>query len=301
LAEQLGDESLAAPPVNLLGRAQMIRGDSPTASVLLARSVEQMGKLGNRIEEAGASGMLTVNLGHLGRFAEALRAGDHALRVAEEIAHVPTMAACFAYRGQVRCWRGDWDGLKDFQRALELAQRVDDQFRAYLIHAGRGCWGYLLAGDLARAESELRLARSLAERLGTRFFLGGYLSALAYLRLRAGDADEALSLSRQMVQTSAQSGSEWEHSMALRNHARVLAGQAVPEIEEAEDTIARALSIQERLGMRWELTQSVLASGHILQRRHVAEAQRAFRRALGLFEEMGVTWGVAASRDAVAA
>ncbi len=300
LAEQLADETLQAPPVNLLGRAHFVRGEPQKACEFLARSVRQMDAIGNRIEEATAYGMLGRSRAHLGQFPGALDAGEHGLRIAEEIEHLPTLAACLMYRGQVKCWRGDFSGLEDLERGLEIAGKIGDVFRTYVIHATRGGWGYLLAGDPARAEQELRRALALTERLGTRFFLGGFKSYFAESRLYAGAIDEALQLSREALQIAEESGQAWDRSVALRTLAHALLAQEPPDDQGALEAIRSAVVIQEPLGMQWELAQSLVVHGRVLRTKGAtAEARATLRRALHLFEEMGVTWGVARATQAL--
>ncbi len=51
IADRLEDETLSAPPVNLLGRSYAMRWDAVWGSQLLARSTAQMHQIGNRVEE----------------------------------------------------------------------------------------------------------------------------------------------------------------------------------------------------------------------------------------------------------
>jgi hypothetical protein len=62
IADRLADETLSAPPANLLGRIYTMRWDVARASELLARSTEQMHRIGNLVEEATAAGMASLTL-----------------------------------------------------------------------------------------------------------------------------------------------------------------------------------------------------------------------------------------------
>lgn len=297
--EALADETLQAPPINLLGRAHFMRGEVEQACELLTRSVEQMRAIGNPMEEATASGILALACGHLGRFAEALEAGDNGVRIAKKLEHLPTLAACLQYRGQLKCWRGDWTGFQDFQEGLEFAKSSGDLFRTYVIHGIRGLL-YGLAGNYERAIEDLRRAVMLAERLGTQFFLGGYKSALSESLLYAGNVLDAIRLSQEALHIANESGQPWEQSFALRALAQTLLAQDPPDCRGAEDAISNAIAIQERLRMKWELAQSLVVHGRVHRiKGATAEARATLRRALHLFEEMGVTWGVARAQQAL--
>jgi class 3 adenylate cyclase/tetratricopeptide (TPR) repeat protein len=64
LAEALGaDDQFTADPVNLLGRIHCLRGEPREAIAHAARNVQQMRRLGNRIEEAAMSGVLAFACG----------------------------------------------------------------------------------------------------------------------------------------------------------------------------------------------------------------------------------------------
>jgi predicted ATPase len=301
LAEALGDENLAAPPVNLLGRGRFMRGEYERVRGLLARNVQQMRTIGNRIEEATASGMLGLSHAQLGQFSEALAACEEGVRVAEAVGHLPTLAACLLYRGITSSHFGEWSpALRDFETALEAAERSGDVFRAFIIRANRGGWCYLLSGDHGRAIEELTQALALADRVGTRWFLGGWLGYLAEARLGAGDVAEALRLGREAVQIASESASPWEQSVAFRALAQALLAQDPPDSQGAEEAIGRAIAIQEGFQMKWELPQSLLVRGRVLRAQgHAAEARAVLDQALKLFEAMGVSWGVEKAEQAL--
>jgi class 3 adenylate cyclase/tetratricopeptide (TPR) repeat protein len=299
LAEIVGDPTLEAPPVNLLGRAHLMRGEFELGSTLLERSVRQMHAIGNRIETAAASGLLALCRGHLGQFAGALEAADHGVRIAEEINHLPTLAACLQYRAQVRSFRGDWGAFEDSRRALDLAERIGDMFRIYLVHANRG-WAHYLAGDYRAAADDVSRAVTLAGQLGTRFGLSLYKSLLAFVRLNLGDPVEALRLGREALEMATESGVSWDQSMASRAVAEALLAQTRPDLQQAEDAMRNALQIQEQLGMKWELAQSRLVYGRLLRAKGDTDASReTLTQALRLFEEMGVSWGIERAEQAL--
>jgi tetratricopeptide (TPR) repeat protein len=72
IADRLADDTLAAPPVNLMGRVYYVLSDYANARRMLARSAEQMRRLGHTIEEATATGSAGVAYGYLGAFEHAL-------------------------------------------------------------------------------------------------------------------------------------------------------------------------------------------------------------------------------------
>src|SRR5215472_7710259 len=107
IADRLGDEALAAPPVNLMARAHHW-SDFTKGCHLIARSVEQMSRLGNKVEEATASGVAAMLFAPTGEFDRALAYANRGIALAQEIKNPFAEAAAFLYRGVFHDQRGDW-------------------------------------------------------------------------------------------------------------------------------------------------------------------------------------------------
>ena len=151
IAEGLGGgDRFTADPVNLLGRIHCLRGEPPEAIAHTARNVQQMRRLGNRIEEAAMSGVLAFAYGMHGEFDAAFEAAAHGISLGRKIEHLPTQAACVFFSGVVRGWHGDLDiAVPQFDEALAICDKSGDVFRKYLAHGWRG-QGYLMAGGARR-------------------------------------------------------------------------------------------------------------------------------------------------------
>ena len=68
IADRLKDDALAAPPVNLMGRVYWQLSDFVQAREMMERSIEQMRRIGNRVEESTASAFAGYVLAYLGEF-----------------------------------------------------------------------------------------------------------------------------------------------------------------------------------------------------------------------------------------
>jgi tetratricopeptide (TPR) repeat protein len=101
IADRLGDDDLAAPPVNLMGRAYWLQSNFTQVSQLLARSAEQMHRLENKSEEATAAGFVGIGFGFTGAFAQALTYAERGPHLAQEIAHPFAEAAAHQFRGNI--------------------------------------------------------------------------------------------------------------------------------------------------------------------------------------------------------
>ena len=140
MAEALGgDDTATASPINLLARIHCLRGEAREAITFARRNVEQMHRLGNRIEEAAISGVLAFAYGLHGEFAQAFQAADHGIELARKVEHLPTQAACLHFRGVAKGWHGELsESVANFEEALACADKAGDVFRKYLIYGWRG-------------------------------------------------------------------------------------------------------------------------------------------------------------------
>ena len=293
IAEGLGgDDPFTADPVNLLGRIHCLRGEARDAIIFAARNVEQMRRLGNRIEEAAMSGVLAFAYGMHGEFDRARQAAEHGIELSRQIEHLPTQAACLFFCGVVRGWHGDLRAaVPEFDEALSLCERSGDIFRQYLTHGWRG-QGYLLADRHEAAEADLKRCLELGDKIGTSFHRGAFQAFRAKLRLLDGDVGEALRYSAEALEVASETAQAWSRSIALRIHAEALLALKPAPIEQAEAEIRSAIEIQERRECVFDLAWSRLAQGYVLAAKGDPERARdSYLLAGRIFETMGVATG----------
>jgi class 3 adenylate cyclase/tetratricopeptide (TPR) repeat protein len=290
IAEALGgSDTYTADPVNLLGRIHCLRGEPREAITYVARNVDQMRRLGNRIEEAAMSGVLAFAYGMHGEFEEAFEAARHGIELGRQIEHLPTQAACVFFSGVVRGWHGDLDiAVPEFDEALALCDKAGDVFRKYLAHGWRG-QAYLMAGRREPAAIDLRRCLELGDQIGTTFHRGAFQAFRAKLHLLNGDVSQALRDSAQALEVASQTAQGWSRSIALRIHAETLLALEPPRIEQADEEVRTAIAIQERRECVFDLAYARLAHGFVCAVRGERErAEEAYALAGRMFETMGV-------------
>lgn len=295
-AAELGEQdtdSLTADPVNLLARIHCLRGEPKKATHFAARNVEQMQRIGNRIEEAAVSGVLAFAHGVHGHYRPALDAADHGVHMARSLEHLPTMAACYMFRAVVNGWFGKIQVAHgDFEQALSIAERTGDIFRRYLAHGWRA-EAYLVAEDCGAAERDLEQCIALGNQIGTSFHRGAFHALLGTIKLHRGeigaarhDAEEALAIA---------ADAPWSRSIALRIHAETLL--AAKQAAKAEAAVRAAIEIQEERECRRDLAWSQLTLGEVLQAKgDSASAAVQLLAASRAFEDMGITQASEKSR-----
>ena len=124
IADRLADDTGCAPPVNLMGRVYYFLSDYANASRMLARSAEQMRRLGNTVEEATATGSAGVAYGYLGEFERALAYADRGVQLAQESQNPFAETAAHFYRALVHQQRGSWQSaIADCDGAADCRAR----------------------------------------------------------------------------------------------------------------------------------------------------------------------------------
>ncbi len=298
LADQVRDDSIAAMPVNLLGRSYFVRSDFLKAWPVLERSASQFGRLGNRIEAATAYGALGWSLAMIGEFKRAGEAADHGVRIAQESRHLPTEAACYQYRAGTRFPRGEWSqAIADIRRALELAQSVGDRFREYMTTGLLG--GFLvMTGDHDTGVETLERARRAGEQLGTRLFLSVFQAYRAEASLANSEADQATRHAREAIATAKDTDDQWSEAWARRLLGEALCLRGGVDLREAEEEILEAIRIQQEIGAQPELARSYVSHARLLG----AKGERdqvwdTLTRATAMFRQMGMAWDLECAQE----
>jgi class 3 adenylate cyclase/tetratricopeptide (TPR) repeat protein len=292
IADRLGDESLAAPPVNLMARTYW-RSDPPKARRMIERSVEQMARLGNKGEEATAAGFAALPFAAAGEFDRALAYADRGLTLAQEIQNPLAEAAAYQYRGTLHDQRGEYArAIADYESARRVAEQASDLFRIYIVKFWESR-AHTRAGDASRGRTLAEEGFALAERIGTRFVLAQGKASLAEALLALGELDEACSVSREAIALSEESGDVLGAAVTHRILAESLIGLGAPGSQWQRE-ILEAIRIQQDAEALPELARSYLSYAHLLAaageiqpaRVHLAQAIDIFGR-MGMDRDLG--------------
>ena len=289
IADRLGDESLAAPPVNLMARTYW-RSDPPKARRMIERSVEQMSRLGNKGEEATASGFAALPFAAAGEFDQALAYADRGLRLAEEIQNPLAEAAAYQYRGTLHDQRGDYaQAIADYECARRVAEQANDLFRIYIVKFWESR-AHTRAGDASRGRMLAEEGFALAERIGTRFLLAQGKASLAEALLALGEVDEACRVSREAIALSEESGDVLGAAVAHRILAESLIRLRAPDSPWQRE-ILEAIRIQQDAEAQPELARSCLTYAHLLTAAgEIQQARTQLTQAIDMFRRMGMDW-----------
>ncbi len=167
---------------------------------------------------------------------------------------------------------------------LELAEHIMHELRLETSQRTMGfCYGYVLLGDLDRAEHYHRDAIAALERMGEVGWLSTFLPMLGEIRLARGDVDEARELARRSREIAPpldiDSNSRWRSL-----HAQLLTRDG--EHDEAVRAAREAVAWAERgdqldgIGDRYVVLAEALAAGgdRVGAREAYAQALDRYRR-----------------------
>jgi tetratricopeptide (TPR) repeat protein len=162
----LGDRSTAVLATSFLGQTHAARGEFSDAAIFLERNVALEGTLRYErfgvpvIQSAWSSAWLADALSQLGRFDEALRHAQVAVRIAEQANHPLTLYWGLLDLGLVNLRRGDLSGATGvLERTLDLCETLQVVTTTPLAAAALGA-AYALAG---RPDEALRLVLGAVE------------------------------------------------------------------------------------------------------------------------------------------
>ncbi|WP_227268562.1 ATP-binding protein [Roseobacter weihaiensis] len=301
LADRLGDDDrMKTGPVNLLARVHCLLGEPVAAINYATQSVRQMHDTGDHVEEAAVSGVLAFALAQHGQYEQAMDAANHGVTLAQEVDHLPTVAACLMFRGVVNGWFGRLtEATPDFEQGLYVCEKSGDVFRKYLTLGWRG-EACLVAGELVSARNNLEQCLELGTTLGTSFHRGAFEAFLAKALLSQGESDKAMRLSEAAIITATESGETWPRSIALRVATEVQIGCATPDIAAAEASINSAIAIQTERQCKCDLAWSHLVLGHVLAAKgDHDQAAKAYAVTRSMFEDLRIERGIELTKTAL--
>jgi tetratricopeptide (TPR) repeat protein len=290
IARALGDRPIEVVAASLLGRAHAARGELGDAVTLLERNVVLEGELRYErfgtpaIRSAVSAAHLADVLSQLGRFDEAIRHAEAAVRIAEAVDHPFTLHFGLLDLGRAHLGRGDLPlAIPALERGLDLCRTWQIAGSIQLFAATLGA-AYALAG---RAVEALPLAAHAVEEFHNRqihIWPALVLECAGTTCLAAGRIDEAATHVREALELTRRLGARGSYA-----HALCLAGDVAltARAEDAEGYYREALALAGELGMRPLVAHCHLGLGKLYRRAGKREqAHEHLTAAATMYREM---------------
>lgn len=292
IGEAVGDPSIRALPMALVGMGQVFTGPLADGVKALEAAVPLLGDRIDSIGAAFARGALAIGYGYQGEWAKAEEAVQHAIRIAAKGDLIAQLDALIA-ESMVRSARGDLDA------AVPLAQACVDRAEATGASACILASSWVLGdafhrqGRFAEARDALKRGSDVSlvvDRMVWRPTLQAWLrgSVAALGEASDGNLDEALATARSIDNQFGEAGilSKRAESAARRG-----------EFEPALADFALAASIMESEGARPILARLLHGWGETLRAAgRVNQATPILQRSLALFETLDLQAEAAAVR-----
>jgi tetratricopeptide (TPR) repeat protein len=270
IATRTGDPLLRAGANAGLGPAVAATGDHRRAVELLAGTVDSLhGALA--AESLGTTGPLSVfcriylvcSLAELGEFGPATRRAEEALAIAEDAAHVYSLAfACYG-AGTLRLLKGEIaPSVALLERGLDLCRTWTLPLISPLLASLLG-EAYALSGRVGEAVSLLEGAEKQAVAMRR---MGGHpmlLVRLADAYHRGGRPADAAACARRALELARAQKERGHEAHALRVLGEIASSGGDGDAEGGEVLHLRAVALAEELGMRPLRARCLLAlAGH---------------------------------------
>jgi DNA-binding NtrC family response regulator/tetratricopeptide (TPR) repeat protein len=308
LADAFADTPLTIVSRTDLGVVNQERGETERAIVLFR---EALGRLQpeHGLERFGMStpaaiylrSLLAANLAERGDFAEAIAAGDEAVRMAEAAGLAFGLAAAWVRLGEVYLVLGDTKRAATvIERALTLM--ADRHLPLWFPRATAALgWSRVLAGRTGEGATLLDQARERAAALPYLFRYSRYLVWSGYAALSAGELELAERFAEEAFARSSHRG-EQGYELEARRLAAEVAGQS--DGAAAEKAARELINTAERaatLGLRPLVAHCNLSAGELCARQgDRARAREHLAAASALYHALGMPLYAARAERAAA-
>jgi tetratricopeptide (TPR) repeat protein len=215
-------------------------GDSPRAS----------SKTYARYGYVWANAHRAYSLAELGRFPEALRAGEEAIRIAKPLGISYSLVGADGFPAMAHLRRGSCDeAIAMFLRALETAERSDLKLLITQAFMGLG-YAEGLAGRLEQGISSLRQSIARDLEVGNPLWAIMARAHLAEIYALAGQPDQAAATAQEAMEIARAQHQPGPGAWALYalGRARLLA--ASPELAQSRSALEECVRVASDLGMR---------------------------------------------------
>ena len=308
IARSLGDIALQVWTSVALGREYFALGSYSlgierlrwTVDTLRTEAINTSIDPRSLLPAVGARTWLTLCLGQLGRFTEAVTWGEEAVRIAEAVDSALERVWASYCLGQILLLRGEADrGQPLLEAAVGLCE--DGRFPIYAPRALASLGvAYARRGRFDDALAILERAATETSAINLRYGQAMVLSMLAHAYLTAGRPDRAGDLAREALAIARARGERGDEAWALH----LIGSLPTPHapLDAAEATLVEALALACTLGMRPLEARNRLALGrlHLTTGRH-REARGDLARAADDLRTMGMMHWVAEAETLLAA
>ena len=283
----------------LLGYSFHMTGDYRQAATVLRRNADVLA--GDRVRErfglpifptypsVTSRERLARCLGELGEFEEAIRVGEDAMRIAEELNHDPSFAASCLGLGMLHMRHEDLDrAIPVLERGADVGRRGNIYLYVYSLAAAVGRIQVLRG----RVEEGVRVITEIVDEAASRNAPLGQSVRVAWLAealLIAGNHELAWSRAQEALELSRRYHEKGQEAWTLHLLGDIAARRDLADVDGPDRLYREAMGLAESLGMRPGQAHCHLGLGELyLRAEREPAATEHLRAAVALFESMGI-------------
>jgi tetratricopeptide (TPR) repeat protein len=237
----------------------------------------------------------------LGTFPEGRALGEEGLRIAEAVAHPPSLMVASWGIGLPALRQGDLPrALPRLERAVGICQDAD-LWLYFPWMAGPLGDAYTMAGRVADAVPLLTRAMEQTMAMGTIFFQTLCRLSLGEAQMLAGRLEEAQTMAERALALASALQERGNEAYALHLLGDIAVHRDPPEIDEATAHYHQALALAEELGMRPLVAHCHRGLGNLyLKSGRRDEARAELSAAIELYQAMEMTFWLPEAQRALA-
>jgi tetratricopeptide (TPR) repeat protein len=238
-----------------------------------------------------AHGNLALALAQRGAFVDAVRHGQGAIGLADEVSHPYSLGVAAWHLGSIYTLRGDLaEARLILTRARSVAQELTIGFLIPAVALELSALS-VLEGRVKDALNLVPPAQAAIAEVGLRWW-----EALAELRrgealFAAGRVDEARIAAMRALAFARERGEQGREAWTLRLLGEIAAHPPATSVDTAESLYRQALALAERLGMRPLVAHCHRGLGTLFRRPAMPErADQHLTTATAMYREMGMSF-----------
>jgi predicted ATPase/class 3 adenylate cyclase len=268
VGQELGDESLLAIPLAVMGRALVVQGHFARAAPILAQALAPLEKTDEWLDWSFSKAYHGVAIAAGGQPADGLAEIEQAIARARATNNPTALAGCLIVRAFHGCLIRDAEAFRDAAEGASAAGRLAGN--SLMISVGLGFEAWALSRLGRHEEGQARMAEAIgeAEKIGGRIVAADWIAAAnAELALNAGRWDEAVERVGPAIEKARAIGGIYGEAVAQRIWGQALAQQQAAAHEEIDQHLAASLELFQAGGCRLEAAHTHVAWGAVLRDR----------------------------------
>ncbi|HTY08207.1 MAG TPA: tetratricopeptide repeat protein, partial [Candidatus Edwardsbacteria bacterium] len=285
--ESAGQPAIAAECYIKRAEISSLTGDNSHAITDIKRAIVRARDAGNQLQEAEARMQLGQIYNAMGRFADAGKVAQDALKRYREQRHRRGQALALNSLGSIHVHRNDYPrAIECFTEALVLARAMGDDGLAGRCYNNLGT-SYSAIGKAEAASEQFRKAVAIGRDQGHPKLEAQALNNLALELAGSGDAEGGLDHHQRALRIFQQIGDRRGEAICLNNIGLVYLGRF--DFTRARNLFQRSLTISREIANQRDEANTLNNIGAIhLEQGETAAAADVLHEALGLAEQIGV-------------